>query len=60
MTTPGGLMSDAAAPATRGFIDCDVHPDIPSVAALVPFLDDYWAELVVMRGMDRTVLNLSA
>lgn len=32
-------------------IDCDVHPAVPGIAALVPHLDAYWAEAVVQRGL---------
>ena len=43
-----------------GLVDCDVHPTVPTVRDLLPYLDDYWAELVTLRGMDRTLLNLTA
>lgn len=43
-----------------GLVDCDVHPTVPTVRDLLPYLDDYWAELVTMRGMDRTLLNLNS
>lgn len=35
-----------------GGIDCDVHPAVPSLAALLPYLDDHWREMVVLRGME--------
>jgi uncharacterized protein len=35
-----------------GGIDCDVHPALPGMKALLPYLDDYWREQVVVRGMD--------
>jgi predicted TIM-barrel fold metal-dependent hydrolase len=37
----------------RGFraIDCDVHPMVPGMAALVPFLDDFWRDQVAERGI---------
>ena len=25
-----------------GAIDCDIHPAVPSTAALLPYLADYW------------------
>jgi hypothetical protein len=33
-------------------IDCDVHPAVPSLAALFPYLEDHWREIVVTRGLD--------
>ena len=33
-------------------IDCDVHPAVPSLSALMPYLDDLWRDTVVRRGMD--------
>ncbi|MCC6719312.1 MAG: amidohydrolase [Acetobacteraceae bacterium] len=35
-----------------GGIDCDVHPAIPGMAALLPYLDPYWQEQVAVRGID--------
>ena len=35
-----------------GAIDCDIHPSVPSVAALMPYLEDHWREQVVIRGID--------
>jgi uncharacterized protein len=36
-------------------IDCDVHPTVPSLKALLPYLDDVWRDNVVRRGMDELV-----
>jgi predicted TIM-barrel fold metal-dependent hydrolase len=36
----------------RGAIDCDIHPAVPGMAALVPHLDDHWREQVLIRGID--------
>ncbi len=33
-------------------IDCDIHPALPSSAALLPYLDDHWQEQVTTRGID--------
>src|SRR3712207_1302239 len=41
-----------ALPPKAGAIDVDVHPAVPSMAALLPFLDDHWREQVVVRGID--------
>lgn len=35
-----------------GAIDCDVHPNVPHIRALSRYLDDYWREMVDVRGMD--------
>ena len=32
-------------------IDCDVHPTVPDIAALLPYLDDFWREQVLSRGI---------
>jgi len=34
-------------------IDCDVHPAVASFAALVPYMDSYWRDQVVSRGLQR-------
>lgn len=33
-------------------IDCDVHPALPGMATLLPYLDPYWQEQVTVRGID--------
>jgi predicted TIM-barrel fold metal-dependent hydrolase len=35
-----------------GAIDCDVHPAVPALSALLPYLDEHWREAVVQRGLD--------
>ena len=37
---------------TLGGIDCDVHPALPGMAALLPYLDDNWRAQVTARGID--------
>jgi predicted TIM-barrel fold metal-dependent hydrolase len=32
-------------------IDCDIHPTVPSMRALLPYLDDHWRETVEARGI---------
>jgi len=32
-------------------IDCDIHPTVPGVAALAPYLDDFWRDSVEARGI---------
>ncbi|MDB5406680.1 MAG: hydrolase [Rhodospirillales bacterium] len=45
--------------ATRGAIDCDIHPALPGTAALLPYLDEHWHATVamVLGGMARLELN---
>ena len=33
-------------------IDCDVHPVVPGLPALMPYLDEMWREMVTRRGID--------
>ncbi len=33
-------------------VDCDVHPVVPGIPALLPYLDDMWRDLVVRRGVE--------
>jgi len=44
---------------TTGAIDCDVHPDLPSVGRLLPYIDDYWREAFAVRGIDKLDLSLT-
>jgi predicted TIM-barrel fold metal-dependent hydrolase len=32
-------------------IDCDVHPTVPDIKALLPYLDEYWRDSVEERGI---------
>ena len=61
--TTNAAESDRQAPVRGLFagaaIDCDVHIAVPSMQALVPFLDDYWREAVITRGLDRHRMNLT-
>ncbi|MDB5403492.1 MAG: hydrolase, partial [Rhodopila sp.] len=34
-----------------GGIDCDIHPAVPSLKALHPYLSDHWRDIIVQRGM---------
>jgi hypothetical protein len=38
-------------------IDCDVHPAAPAMAALLPFLEEYWRNSVVERGIPSLETN---
>ncbi len=35
-----------------GTVDCDLHPAVPSLDVLLPYLDEPWRETVVQRGLD--------
>jgi predicted TIM-barrel fold metal-dependent hydrolase len=37
---------------TRGAIDCDLHPGVPGIATLLPYMNDFWRDSFVRRGMD--------
>jgi uncharacterized protein len=32
-------------------IDCDVHPSVPGMRALMPYLEDFWRDSVEERGI---------
>jgi predicted TIM-barrel fold metal-dependent hydrolase len=38
-------------PTTASAIDCDVHPAVPNLRALLPYFDDYWRDSIVERGI---------
>ncbi|MEO9188790.1 MAG: amidohydrolase family protein [Acetobacteraceae bacterium] len=38
-----------------GSIDCDVHPTVPSLGALFPYLDEVWRDNAVRRGFEPLV-----
>ena len=38
-----------------GPIDCDVHPTVPSLGALFPYLDEVWRDNAVRRGFEPLV-----
>jgi predicted TIM-barrel fold metal-dependent hydrolase len=37
--------------AELGAIDCDVHPGLPNMSPLAPYLDDHWRESIETRGI---------
>jgi predicted TIM-barrel fold metal-dependent hydrolase len=43
-----------------GAIDCDVHPAMPGVTALLPYLNDYWRDQISNRHIDRLPFQLSS
>jgi len=50
------MASDAASAGTgypkAGAIDVDIHPAVPDMAALRPYLDAHWREQMTVRGVD--------
>jgi uncharacterized protein len=44
----------------KGAIDCDLHPAVPAMSVLLPYLDDYWREMVSVRALDRLNLGLTS
>lgn len=46
--------------ARGGAIDCDVHPTLPGMGVLMPYLDPYWHETFAFRGMDRMDWSLTS
>jgi uncharacterized protein len=38
-------------------IDCDVHPAVPAMGELLPYLDEYWRDSVVERGIPSIETN---
>jgi uncharacterized protein len=34
-----------------GGIDCDLHPAVPNIKALHPYLSDHWRDIVIQRGI---------
>ena len=33
-------------------IDCDAHANVPSMQALLPYLDEQWRDSVIDRGLN--------
>jgi uncharacterized protein len=43
-----------------GAIDCDIHPAVPRVAALLPYLDDFWRAHLVERRINEAPFTLAS
>src|ERR1051326_3205677 len=43
-----------------GAIDCDLHPAVPDVAALMPYLDGFWREHLAARYIDQSPFTLAS
>ena len=41
-------------------IDCDLHPAPKSIRAVLPYMEEFWREQVLLRGIDRSTLNLAS
>ncbi len=40
-----------------GAIDCDIHPTLPGLQTLFPYLPEHWCDIFVQRGMHELVSN---
>ena len=40
-------------------IDCDVHPALPGMGVLMPYLEPYWRETFAFRGIDKLDMSLT-
>lgn len=43
-----------------GAVDCDLHPAVPGMNVLLPYLNDYWREMASVRSLDRLNLSLTS
>jgi uncharacterized protein len=48
------------APFALAPIDCDIHPAVPDGKALLPYFNEFWREMIVLRGIDKLALNLTS
>jgi hypothetical protein len=46
--------------SVAGAIDCDLHPPMPGVTALLPYLSDYWRDQIGNRHIDKLPFQLSS
>ena len=37
--------------AFSNVIDCDIHPTVPSLDALLPYMNEHWKDTIVQRGV---------
>ena len=44
----------------EGAIDCDLHPGMPGVRALLPYMDEYWRDQLANRHIDKLPFTLSS
>jgi predicted TIM-barrel fold metal-dependent hydrolase len=45
---------------SQGAIDCDIHPAVPDMRALLPYMDEYWREHLITRGTERLTLHMTS
>src|ERR1700679_1928592 len=38
-----------------GGVDCDLHPAVPHLTSLLPYLDGYWRDQITTRGISDVV-----
>ncbi len=50
-----GAMSYTRPMTASGPIDCDLHPTVPGLGVLLPYLDEVWRETVQRRGLEPLV-----
>src|SRR5260370_11638134 len=43
--------SEATTSPIAGGVDCDLHPAVPHLTSLLPYLNEYWRDQVTTRGM---------
>jgi len=44
----------------KGAIDCDLHPGMPGMSELVPYLDPFWRDQFENRHIDRMAFTLTS
>ena len=55
------LRTDAVgAPFPVAPIDCDIHPAVPGIGALLPYFGELWRDMIVLRGIDKLALSLTS
>src|SRR5260370_41007267 len=42
-------------PPASGAIDCDIHPSVPGLEVLLPYLTDHWRDYVAQTGLHELV-----
>jgi predicted TIM-barrel fold metal-dependent hydrolase len=52
--------SAVSAPFAVPPIDCDIHPAVPGIRALLPYFNEFWREMIVLRGIDKLALRLTS
>ncbi|EHR01049.1 putative TIM-barrel fold metal-dependent hydrolase [Bradyrhizobium sp. WSM471] len=43
-----------------GCIDCDIHPAVPNLNSLLPYMDEHWRRQVAERGLELQDFNSSS